>query len=120
MGRHNSKPSIGSHGHSGGRRPGQTPKDLSGSEREERGIGEGVGLYNVYMCEREGGGQGKCGLKITISPVIHTWIHQSRGLRQTMTGWTTITDVPVYMCERGGWGRGECGLKITISPVIHT
>jgi len=32
-GRNNSKPGIGSHGHAGGTRPGQTKKDL---EREER------------------------------------------------------------------------------------
>ena len=41
-------------------RPGQTrkkPKDLSTREREERGRGEGGGLYIVYMCERGGGGE---------------------------------------------------------------
>jgi hypothetical protein len=58
-GRKNSTPSIGSHGHTGGTRPGQTlktPKDLSTHESEvsERGCGESVGLYVVYM--REGGG----------------------------------------------------------------
>ncbi len=75
MGRNNSKPSIGSHGHAGGTRPGQTlktPKDLSAREREERGRGEGVGLYAVYIRERGGGGRGECGLKIAISAVIHT------------------------------------------------
>ena len=47
-GRNNSKSSIGSHGHVGGTRPDQThktPKDLSTREREERGRGQGVGLY---------------------------------------------------------------------------
>ena len=60
-GRKNSKTSIGSHGHAGGTRPGQTrktPKDLSAHEREERGRGEGVGLYAVYLQEREGWGRG--------------------------------------------------------------
>ena len=46
----NSKPRIGSSGHIGGTRPGQTlkkPKDLSTREREERGCGEGGGVYVV-------------------------------------------------------------------------
>ena len=54
MGRHNIKTSIGSHGQVGDTRPDQTrktPKDLSTREREERGRGDGVGLYPVYMCE---------------------------------------------------------------------
>ncbi len=65
MGRNNSKPSIGtigSHGHAEGTRPDQTrktPKDLSAREREERGCGEGVGLYAVYMRERGGRGRGE-------------------------------------------------------------
>ena len=52
-GRHDSNPSIGSHGHTGGTRPGQTrktPKDLSAREREERGRGEGVRLYAESHC----------------------------------------------------------------------
>ena len=43
-----------SHGHVGDTRPDQTlktPKDLSVRDCEERGRGEGVGLYVVYMCE---------------------------------------------------------------------
>ena len=47
-GRNNSKPSIGSSGHVGDTSPGQThkkPKDLSGREREDRGRGEGGGVY---------------------------------------------------------------------------
>jgi hypothetical protein len=51
-GRNNSKPSNGSSGHSGGRRPDQThkkPKDLSVREREEGGCGEGGGVYVVCM-----------------------------------------------------------------------
>jgi hypothetical protein len=47
VGRKNSKPSIGSHGHAGGMRPCQTrktPTDLSARDREDRGCGEGVGL----------------------------------------------------------------------------
>ncbi len=50
--------SIVCHGHAGGTRPVQTrktPKDLSAHESEERGRGESVGLYAVYMHEREGG-----------------------------------------------------------------
>ena len=46
-------PSIGSSGHIGGTRPGQTrkkPKDLSAREREECGRGEGGGVYVV--CRR--------------------------------------------------------------------
>ena len=49
MGRNNSNPSIGFDGHTGDTRPVQTrktPKDLSVREREERGSGEGVGLYD--------------------------------------------------------------------------
>ncbi len=56
-----SNPSIGSQGHTGGTRSGQTcktPKDLSSHESEERGCGESVGLYVVYMCERGGWGRG--------------------------------------------------------------
>ncbi len=66
MGRNNSKPSIRSHGHAGGTRPGQTcktPKDLSTREREERGRGEGVGLYVVDMCKRGGVGRGECRIR---------------------------------------------------------
>ena len=42
-GRKNSKSSIGTHGHDGGTRPGQThkiPKDLSEHESEDHGCGE--------------------------------------------------------------------------------
>ncbi len=48
VGRNNSNPSIGSSSHVGDTRPGQTrkkPKDLSTREREERGCGEGGGVY---------------------------------------------------------------------------
>ncbi len=58
-GRKNSTSSIVCHGHAGGTRPVQTrktPKDLSAHESEERGRGESVGLYAVYMHEREGWG----------------------------------------------------------------
>jgi hypothetical protein len=48
---------IGSSGHDGGTRPGQTckkPKDLSSREREERGRGEGGGVYPVtLLCVRD-------------------------------------------------------------------
>ncbi len=60
-GRKNSTTSIGCHGHAGGTRPDQTrktPKDLSAHEIEERGHGESVGLYAVYMHERGGWGRG--------------------------------------------------------------
>ena len=53
MGRKNGKTSLGSSGHAGGTRPGQTlktPKDLSAREREDRGRGEGEGVYPVSMC----------------------------------------------------------------------
>ena len=52
-GRNNSKSSSGSSDHAEGTRSGQTrkkPKDLSTREREERGRGEGGGVYNV--CSR--------------------------------------------------------------------
>ena len=52
-GRKHSTPSIGCHGQAGDTRPGQTrktPKDLRTREREERGRGEGVGLYAVHIC----------------------------------------------------------------------
>jgi hypothetical protein len=55
VGRNDSKPSIGSSGHSGGTRPGQTrkkPKDLSSREGEECGRGGGGGVYSVWKCER--------------------------------------------------------------------
>jgi hypothetical protein len=45
---------VGSHGHAGGTRPGQTrktPKNLSVHESEECGCGESVGLYDVYIRE---------------------------------------------------------------------
>jgi hypothetical protein len=74
-GRKNRKSSIGSHGHTGGTRPDQTrktTKNLSEHDREERGCGEGVGLYVVYMCERGGGGRGGCGFRSVISDIIHT------------------------------------------------
>jgi hypothetical protein len=45
----------------------KTPKDLSVREREDRGRGEGVGLYVVNMCERGGGGEGECGFRKTMS-----------------------------------------------------
>ncbi len=54
MGKKNGNPSRGSSGPAGGTRPGQTykkPKDLSTREREERGCGEGEGVYVVCMCE---------------------------------------------------------------------
>jgi hypothetical protein len=54
-GRNNIKPSSGSSGHAGGTRPGHTrkkPKDLSAREREERGRGEGGGVYAVCMRSR--------------------------------------------------------------------
>jgi hypothetical protein len=50
----------------------KTPKDLSAREREEGGREEGVGLYDVYMCERGGGGEREFGLRNSISDVIHT------------------------------------------------
>jgi hypothetical protein len=62
VGRKNSKTSIGSDGHTGDTRPVQTrktTKNLSTHDREERGCGEGVGLYDVYIRERGGGGTGR-------------------------------------------------------------
>jgi hypothetical protein len=50
--RNNSKPSIGSSGHSGGTSPGQTrkkPMDLREREHEEGGWGEGGGVYPVCV-----------------------------------------------------------------------
>ena len=50
MGKKNGKSRSGSSGHVGGTRPAQTrkkPKDLSAREREERGRGEGGGVYAV-------------------------------------------------------------------------
>ena len=52
-GRKNSKPNIGSHGHAGGTRPGETRKtskkvqNLSAHESEERGREESVGFRNA-------------------------------------------------------------------------
>jgi hypothetical protein len=51
-GRNSSKTSTVSSGHVGDTRPGQThkkPKDLSTREGEERGCGEGGGVYPVCM-----------------------------------------------------------------------
>ena len=51
-GRNNSKSRSGSSGHVRGTRPGQKfkkPKDLSTCEREDRGCGEGGGVYPVCM-----------------------------------------------------------------------
>ncbi len=50
------------------------------------------------------GGAGRC-----YAAVMHTQIHQSRGLRQTMPVWVAITDAPVYMRERGGGDREGAG-----------
>jgi hypothetical protein len=76
-GRNYIKTNIGSSGHVGGTRFGQTrkkPKDLSEREREDRGRGEGGGLYVVYMCERGGGGREEFKEfdRRSISTVIHT------------------------------------------------
>ena len=71
----------------------------------------------VYMRERGEGGQGEYGLKSAISAVIHTYIRESRGLRQIIPVWVAITDAPAYMRERGGGGRGGCGLRSAISAV---
>ena len=54
---------MGSSSLTGGTRPGQTrkkPKDLSSREREERGCGEGGGVYAVciYNIERRERGVG--------------------------------------------------------------
>ena len=49
-GRNNKKSSFGSSGVARGTRPGQTrkkPEDLSEREREDRGCGEGGGVYDV-------------------------------------------------------------------------
>jgi hypothetical protein len=53
VGRKNSTSSIVCHGHAGGTRTGQTRKTP-----KDRGRGESVGLYTVYMYEREGWGRG--------------------------------------------------------------
>ncbi len=72
-GRKKSKPNIGSHGHTGDTRPGETRKtpkkvqNLSTHESEERGREESVGLYPVWMCERGGWGRGGCGFRSVIS-----------------------------------------------------
>jgi hypothetical protein len=58
-GRNDSKSCIGSSGHSGGPRSGQThkkPEDLSSREREKRGREEGGGVYDV--CSRYRGALG--------------------------------------------------------------
>ena len=57
----------------GGTSSGRTrkkPKDLSVSDREE--CGEGVRVYDVYMCERVAEGRGGDGLPRGISVVIYT------------------------------------------------
>ncbi len=38
----------------------------------------------MYMFERGGGGRGECGIRNAISPVIHTYIRQTRGVRQNL------------------------------------
>jgi hypothetical protein len=61
VGRNNSEPSIRSHGHAGGTRPGQTrktPKDLSACEREERWCGEG-GVCMLCTCVSAEGWDGE-------------------------------------------------------------
>jgi hypothetical protein len=62
----------------GGTRPGRTrvkPKDLSTCDREERGRGEGGGVYVVCMCERGAWDLGGCELVRAISTVRYTQIH---------------------------------------------
>jgi hypothetical protein len=76
VGRNNSKTSIGSRGHVGGTRSGQTwkkTKDLSTREGEERGRGGGGGVYVVFKCEGVGQGQrGRYGRARVRSDVIYT------------------------------------------------
>ncbi len=52
----------------------KTTKNLSPHDREERGRGEGVGLYDVYMSERGWGAWGGCGLRRAISSVNTRWM----------------------------------------------
>ena len=61
MGRNNSKPSIGSHGHTGGMSPGQTcktPKDLSARDVRSVGVGR---VWDSILCTYVGeeGGDGE-------------------------------------------------------------
>ncbi len=65
-----------------------------------RSVGVGrMGVCMLSTCVSEEGGRKECGLIISISAVIHTWIRQSRGLGQTLPVGVAITDAPVYMCE---------------------
>jgi len=63
------------------------------------------------------GGSGRS--YVSTVTVVHTYIRQSHGLRQTIPVSITITDAPVYMRERGEGGRGECGHRSTISAVVQ-
>ncbi len=69
------------------------------------------------MSDRGGEGRGGCGLGRVISDVIHTYIRQSHGVGQRLTGNVARTDAPVYMREQGGGGRGGCGLRSAISAI---
>ena len=76
---------------------------------EEGGGGEGEGsealpllsytLTYVSLADSGRHGRGGWGLRNSISDVIHTYIRQSRNLKQTVTVWVPITDALVYIRE---------------------
>jgi hypothetical protein len=78
-------------------------------------------ITDAPVCRRERGvgGLEGCGSTISISVVMHTWIHQFRGGRRNIPGWCTITETLVCMRLRGGDRRGGCVSIGDISCVIH-
>jgi hypothetical protein len=93
-------PSLGSgsSGHTGGTSPGQTrkkPKDLSTRERENRGCGEGGGLYVVYIRDRSGVGR-EVTLKFSVSPSVESPCH---GVRDPPSLWIFLVSEKV-VCSK--------------------
>jgi hypothetical protein len=78
--------------------PGQThktTKNLSAHDREERGCGEGVGLYAVYMRER-GGGDGEGVGSEAPSLLAYTLRHVS--LAELGNVWKVGWREPIHLC----------------------
>jgi len=110
VGRKNSKSSIGSHGHPGDTRSGQTrktPKNLGEHDREDRPCGEGVGLYVVYIREGGEGGRGDPGTVSEASSLLSYKLRYA-----SLTELVNVCQVgfrePIHLCtcvsEEGGDG----------------
>jgi hypothetical protein len=71
------------------------PKDLSTRERENRGCGEGGGLYVVYIRDRSGVGR-EVTLKFSVSPSVESPCH---GVRDPPSLWIFLVSEKV-VCSK--------------------